>query len=103
MVPTTSGNMFTRSRSQKVKTVSRCMAARSLGMAAAMTCSAPPLAKSRRAICPTACGVVRSPMPISTTPLPTGWMSPPSTKAKPWSCSTSSPHQNSKSASLNSG
>ena len=39
---------------------------------AAITRSAPPLAKSCRAIWPTACGVVRSPMPISTTPLPIG-------------------------------
>ena len=33
-------------------------------------------------------GVVRSPMPIITVPLPMGWTSPPSTVQWPQSCST---------------
>ncbi|MNT99358.1 hypothetical protein D3C72_2421870 [compost metagenome] len=40
MLLTISGYMSTQSRSAKVSTVSRCMAARSLGMAATITRSA---------------------------------------------------------------
>ena len=71
------------SRSAKVKTVSRCMAARSLGIPAITTFSAAPWAKSAAATWVMAWREVRSLMPISTTPLPTGMMSPPSKVASP--------------------
>ena len=80
------------SRSAKVKTVSRCIAARSLGMPATTTRSAAPWANSAAATWVIAWREVRSLMPISTTPLPTGMMSPPSNVAWPQSCS-GSPHQ----------
>ena len=51
-------------------TVSRCMNARRDGSATAITVSAPPPAKRLRASASTACGVVRSPMPIITAPRP---------------------------------
>ena len=54
-----------------------------------------PAAKSRRASASTACGVVRSPMPMSTAPLPMTRTSPPSIVADPWSSSTP-PYQRSK-------
>ena len=80
------------SRSAKVKTVSRCMAARSLGIPATTTRSAAPCVNSADATWVIACREVRSLIPISTTPLPTGMMSPPSNVAWPQSCS-GSPHQ----------
>ena len=79
------------SRSAKVKTVSRCIAARSFGIPATITCSAAPFANSDAATWVMAWRDVRSLMPISTTPLPTGMMSPPSKVASPHSCS-GSPH-----------
>ena len=80
------------SRSAKVNTVSRCIAARSLGMPATTTRSAAPWSNSAAATWVMAWREVRSLMPISTTPLPTGMMSPPSKVAWPQSCS-GSPHQ----------
>ncbi len=80
------------SRSTNVKTVSRCIAARSFGIPATITRSAAPWAKSAAATWVMACREVRSLMPISTTPLPTGMMSPPSNVAWPQSRS-GSPHQ----------
>ena len=80
------------SRSTKVKTVSRCIAARSFGMPAMITCSAAPCANSAAATWVIAWREVRSLMPTSTTPLPTGMTSPPSNVAWPHSCS-GSPHQ----------
>ena len=79
------------SRSANVKTVSRCIAARSLGIPATTTRSAAPRSKSADATWVIACREVRSLMPISTTPLPTGMMSPPSKVACPHSFS-GSPH-----------
>ncbi len=58
------------SRSAKVKTVSRCMAARSFGMPATMTCSAAPRSNRAAATWVIAWREVRSLIPISTTPLP---------------------------------
>ena len=99
---TTSAKRVTRSRSQKGNTVSRCMLARSMGSLQAITRSAPPLAKSARAIWPMACGVVRSPIPTSTVRLPIGMTSPPSAMACPKLLS-GSPHQTGKPASRKSG
>ena len=48
---------------------------------------AEPARNSDRAIHSTACGVVRSPIPIITAPLPIGCTSPPSTCARPQSWS----------------
>ena len=76
--PRCRGKSVTMSRSAKVKTVSRCMAARSFGMPATTTRSAAPCSNSAAATWVIACRDVRSLMPISTTPLPTGMMSPPS-------------------------
>ena len=86
------GNNVTTSRSAKVKTVSRCIAARSFGIPATTTCSAAPCSNSAAATWVIACRDVRSLIPISTTPLPTGMMSPPSNVA----CAqlfSGSPHQ----------
>ena len=71
------------SRSSNVKTVSRCMWARSLVITQAMTRSAAPLAKRALAICSIMRPCVRSLMPISTAPLPIGITSPPSIEARP--------------------
>ena len=84
---TTSRKTVTRSTSQKVNTVSRCIAPRDFGICAAITRLAAPRANSDRANWLTACGDVRSPMPTSTTPLPMGITSPPSSEASPWSMS----------------
>ena len=81
MRSTTGGKIVTRSRSQKVKIVSRCMKERSRGIRPAITRSAWPPANSRAATAATACGVERSPMPMRTMPLPTGMTSPPSSVA----------------------
>ena len=97
------------SRSRKVKTVSRCMCARSLVITAAITRSAAPLAKRFLAICSIMRAWLRSLMPISTVPLPMGITSPPSSDAWPksWALnlpsSPSSGYQNSKLASWNIG
>ena len=80
------------SRSTKVKTVSRCIAARSFGMPATITRSAAPCSNSAAATWVMAWREVRSLIPTSTTPLPTGMTSPPSNVAWPQSCS-GSPHQ----------
>ena len=74
------GTTVHRSRSQKVNTVSRCIAARLFGIRQPITRVAPPCLKSSSATWNTAWRVVRSPMPISTTPLPIGMTSPPSTR-----------------------
>ena len=86
------GYRVTRSRSANVNTVSRCIAARSFGMPATITRSAASAANRAEATCVIACRDVRSLIPISTTPLPTGMMSPPSNVARPQS-SSGSPHQ----------
>ncbi len=78
------------------------MAARLFGMTQAMTRSAASLRNSSSAIWPTAWWVVRSPIPISTTPLPIGMTSPPSMLA-PVTSSSVSPNQILKSPALNSG
>ncbi len=82
---------MTTSRSAKVNTVSRCMADRSFGIPATTTCSAAPLRNSAPATWVIAWREVRSLMPMRTTPLPTGMMSPPSKVACPQSRS-GSPH-----------
>ena len=79
------------SRSAKVNTVSRCIAARSFGIPATTTRSALPWANNAAATWVIAWREVRSLIPISTTPLPTGMMSPPSKVACPHSFS-GSPH-----------
>lgn len=61
-----------------VITVSRCMNARRLGMSSATIVRADPAANRPRASISTACGVVRSLIPISTAPLPSTSTSPPS-------------------------
>jgi hypothetical protein len=94
MPSTMFGKTVTQSRSAKVKTVSRCIAARSFGIPATITRSAAPFAKSEAASCVIACREERSLMPTSTTPLPAGITSPPSSVARPQSCS-GSPHQTS--------
>ena len=86
------GYTVTVSTSANVRTVSRCMAARSLGMPATITRSAAPRSNSASATCVIACRDVRSLMPTSTVPLPTGITSPPSSVARWWSVS-GSPHQ----------
>ena len=92
MPSTIAGWMVVRSRSAKVNTVSKCMAARSFGMPATTIRSAASSAKSAWASWLMACREVRSPMPSSTVPLPTGMTSPPSRWA--WLQSFSaSPHQ----------
>ena len=106
---TTFGKAVALSRSSRVKTVSRCMWARSLVMTAAMTRSAAPFAKSAFAICSIIRPVVRSDMPIATVPLPMISTSPPSSDAWPKSSSrnrSSSPssgYQYSKASSLKRG
>ena len=106
---TTFGKAVTLSRSSMVKTVSRCMWARSLVMTAAITRLAAPLANRARAICSIMRPWVRSDMPIATAPLPMISTSPPSSVAWPKSSAwkrSSSPrwgYQNSKSASANIG
>ena len=87
-----SGASSTQSRSAKVNTVSRCIAARIFGIAATITRSAAPLANSVAASWLMAWREVRSLMPISTMPLPMGMTSPPSSVARPWSA-VGSPHQ----------
>ena len=64
-----------------VSTVSRCMNARDFGMSTATIRSAAPARNSRSARISTACGVVRSLIPISTAPLPRTSTSPPSIEA----------------------
>ena len=59
-----------------------------MGRCTASTSVAEPARNSDRAIHSTACGVVRSPMPIITAPLPIGCTSPPSTWARPQSSLT---------------
>ncbi|MNN84085.1 hypothetical protein D3C81_2012070 [compost metagenome] len=93
---------MTRSRSQKLNTVSRCMAARDFGRPATMTSLTAPLANRFCASWPMAWREVRSPMPISTMPLPIGITSPPSRVALPWFLS-GSPYQTWKSAPVNCG
>lgn len=61
-----------------VITVSRCMNARRFGMSSAMIVRAEPAANMPRASISTACGVVRSLIPMSTAPLPMTRTSPPS-------------------------
>ena len=61
-----------------VITVSRCMKARRLGMSSATIVRAEPAANSLCASISTACGVVRSLMPMRTAPLPMTRTSPPS-------------------------
>ncbi len=78
------------------------MAARLLGMTQAITRAAASLRKSSRATCPTAWWVVRSPIPINTTPSPIGMTSPPSI-LQPAVSSSVSPNQIWKSPALNSG
>ena len=75
--------MVTTSRSAKVKTVSRCIAARSLGMPATITWVAASSANSLAATCVMACRDVRSLIPMITTPLPGTSTSPPSMVAIP--------------------
>ena len=58
-----------------------------MGRCTASTWRADPARNSDRAIHSTACGVVRSPMPIITVPLPIGCTSPPSTWHRPQSSS----------------
>ncbi len=62
---TTGANVVTTSASQKVNTVSRCIADRVRGRLAAITCSAAPALNRARATWVTAWCEVRSPMPIS--------------------------------------
>ena len=80
--------MVTRLRSQNVNTVSRCIAARSRGISAPITSRAAPAANRFWARMLTAFAVLRSPWPTSSTPSPTGMMSPPSIEAVPQSWST---------------
>ncbi len=87
-----SGASSTQSRSAKVNTVSRCIAARIFGIAATITRSAAPFLNSVAASWLMAWREVRSLMPMSTLPLPMGMTSPPSSVARPWSC-VGSPHQ----------
>ncbi len=61
-----------------VITVSRCMNARALGMSSATIVRAEPASKRPRASISTACGVVRSLIPIRTAPCPMTRTSPPS-------------------------
>ncbi len=75
-----------------MNTVSRCIADRSFGSPATTTRSAAPRANSAAATWVIACRDVRSLIPMSTTPLPTGMTSPPSKVAWPQSRS-GSPHQ----------
>ena len=93
MPSTTFGKAVALSRSSSVKTVSRCMCARSLVMTAAMTRSAAPLAKSALAICSIIRPDVRSDIPMATVPLPMISTSPPSSEAWPksstWNFSSS--------------
>ena len=84
--------MVTTSRSAKVNTVSRCMAARSFGMPATMTFSAADCLNSADATWVIAWREVRSLMPISTTPFPGINTSPPSKVDSP-NDSSGSPHQ----------
>ncbi len=102
MAFTAAGKTVTRSRSQKLNTVSRCIEARDFGSPATITRSAAPLRTSDCASWPMAWRELRSPMPISTTPLPIGITSPPSSVAWPWSTS-GSPYQTWKSAPANCG
>ncbi|MNN42156.1 hypothetical protein D3C81_1563160 [compost metagenome] len=99
---TTSGNTVTRSRSQKLNTVSRCIAARDFGRPATITFSTALFLNRFTASWAMAWRDERSPMPIKTTPLPIGITSPPSRVELPWSRS-GSPYQISKSALVNSG
>ncbi|MNN53962.1 hypothetical protein D3C81_1687500 [compost metagenome] len=99
---TTSGKIVTRSRSQKLNTVSRCIAARDFGRPATMTFSTALFLNRFTASCAMAWRDERSPMPINTTPLPMGITSPPSRVALPCSLS-GSPYQIWKSALVNSG
>ena len=75
--------MVTTSRSAKVKIVSRCMAARSLGMPATITLVAAPSANNVAATWVMACREVRSLIPMITTPFPGTSTSPPSMVAMP--------------------
>ena len=65
--------------------MSRCIAARSFGIAATMTRSAASFLNKVAATWLIAWREVRSLMPISTLPLPIGITSPPSRVARPWS------------------
>jgi len=78
-VTPSSGAVLTRSRSE----LSFALPAASGG--GTQTTRAEPARNSERAIQSTAWGVVRSPMPIITVPLPIGCTSPPSTWARPQS------------------
>ena len=64
--------------SHMVMTVSRCMKALAFGMFSATIFLAEPALKRLRARSSTACGVVRSLMPIRTAPRPMTSTSPPS-------------------------
>jgi hypothetical protein len=66
-----------------VMTVSRCIIACECGSSTAITFCAAPAANSRSARFSTPIALDRSPSPIITTPLPSTWMSPPSSVAKP--------------------
>ena len=79
----TLGYMVALSRSSRVKTVSRCMCARSLDITQAITRSAAPLANKALATCSIMRACVRSLMPMSTVPLPMGCTSPPSIDDRP--------------------
>src|SRR6516225_4567349 len=94
----TFGNNVTRSRSHIVITVSRCIYDRDFGRCTASTCLADPARNNDRAIHNTACGVVRSPIPIITVPLPIGCTSPPSTWHRPQSSSDPPSHTGNSSA-----
>ena len=85
-----------------VMTVSRCIMARVAGSSTAITVLACPLANRARDRISTAIGVVRSPMPTRTAPLPSTCTSPPSTVAG-WCTASSSPQYLTKAASANIG
>ena len=85
-----------------VITVSRCIIACDLGSSRAITVLAWPPANSAWARISTAIGVVRSPMPISTAPLPITCTSPPSMLAGMW-LALSPPYQVAKLPSANIG
>ena len=70
-------------------TVSRCIIARLAGNSTAITAVTPPVVNSAWASSSTAIGVVRSPMPIITAPLPSTCTSPPSMLAGRYASSSS--------------
>jgi hypothetical protein len=72
-----------------VITVSKCIIARLAGSSTAITAVTPPVVNSAWASISTAIGVVRSPMPIITAPLPSTCTSPPSMLADRYAASSS--------------